>query len=38
MLPHTVLEPQDNPAFLGVVDRIIAALVRRDRPVEVYLI
>jgi hypothetical protein len=38
MLPHTVLEPRDDPAFLAVVDRLVAAVVRRDRPEEVYLV
>ena len=38
MLPHTVLEPRDDPAFLTVVDRIIAALVRQSWPEDVYLI
>jgi hypothetical protein len=38
MLPHTTLEPQDDPAFLAIVDRLIANLVRRNRPDEVHLI
>jgi hypothetical protein len=38
MLPHTVLEPQDDPAFLVVVDRIVAGLACRDEPDEVYLV
>ncbi len=38
MLPRTALEPRDDPAFLAVVDQIIAALARRDRPDEVYLV
>jgi hypothetical protein len=38
MLPHTSLEPQDDPAFLAVVDRLVVSLVRRDWPEEVYLI
>ncbi len=37
-LPCTVLEPQDDPAFLAIVDHIIAALVCQDRPDEVYLV
>jgi hypothetical protein len=38
MLPHTILEPRDDPAFLAVVDRVIATLVLQDRPEEVYLV
>ena len=38
MMPHTFLEPHDDPAFLAAVDRIIAACVRRDAPQEVRLI
>jgi hypothetical protein len=38
ILPHTMLEPQDDPAFLGLIDRIIANLVRLERPGEVYLV
>jgi hypothetical protein len=38
MLPHTGLEPRDDPAFLALVDRIIAGLVRREQPVDVHLI
>ena len=37
-LPSTVVEPQDDPAFLAIVDHIIAALVYQDRPEEVYLV
>jgi hypothetical protein len=33
-----VLEPQDDPDFLAIVDRIILRLVRRQRPEEVYLV
>jgi hypothetical protein len=38
MVPHTFLEPHDDPAFLAAVDRIIAACVRRDAPQEVRVI
>jgi hypothetical protein len=38
MLPHTFVEPQDDPAFLAVVDRIVAALVHRDQPADVFLV
>jgi hypothetical protein len=38
MLPHTFIEPSDDPAFLAVVDRIVSALVRRDQPADVYLV
>jgi hypothetical protein len=38
MLPRTVLEPQDDPAFLAVVDRILATLVCQDRPDDLYLV
>lgn len=38
MLPHTTLEPRDDPTFLAVVDRVIAALVSRDRPQDVHLV
>jgi hypothetical protein len=38
MLPHTQQEPRDDSAFLAAVDRIIASIVTRDRPEEVYLV
>lgn len=38
MLPRTMAEPRDDPAFLSVVDQILAALVSRDDPAEVYLV
>ena len=38
MFPHTILEPQDDPAFLTIVDRIVGNLVRQNCPDEVHLI
>jgi len=38
MLPRTMAEPRDDPAFLSVVDLILAVLVSRDEPTEVYLV
>ncbi len=38
MLPHTALEPRDDPTFLAVVDKIIAAFILRDHPQDVHLI
>jgi hypothetical protein len=38
MLPQTLQEPRDDPAFLAAVDRIIASLVMRDLPEDVYLV
>jgi hypothetical protein len=38
LLPHTTLEPRDEPAFLAVMDRIIGALTVRERPGDVYLV
>src|SRR4051812_48905705 len=38
MFPHTNLEPQDDPAFLAIIDRMIANLVSRNGPDEVHLI
>jgi hypothetical protein len=38
MLPYTVRQPQDDPTFLAVVDRIVATIVCRDWPEEVYLV
>jgi hypothetical protein len=35
MFPQTILEPQDDPQFLAVVDRLIAGLAQRDRPEEI---
>src|SRR4051812_10758479 len=38
MFPQTVPEPRDDPAFLAVIDQILLAPVRRDRPDDVYLV
>src|SRR5215204_4235594 len=38
MMPHTFLEPHDDPAFLATVDRIIAECVRREAPQEVRVV
>ncbi len=38
MFPYTFLEPQDDPAFLTVVDRIVAKLCDQHRFEEVHLI
>lgn len=38
MLPHTTLEPRDDPTFLAVIDRIVGSLVLRDRPQGVHLV
>jgi hypothetical protein len=38
VLPGTTLEPRDDPTFLAIIDRIIAALVLRDRPKDVHLV
>src|SRR5262245_39706139 len=38
MAPETFAEPDDDPAFLACVDRIIAGLIERHRPEEVYLV
>src|SRR5438132_10549863 len=38
MSPETFAEPDDDPAFLACVDRIIAGLIERHAPEAVYLI
>jgi hypothetical protein len=38
MTPETFPEPDDDPAFLNCVDRIIAALIDRDASEELYLV
>ncbi len=38
MAPETFAEPDDDPAFLACVDRIIAGLIGRHRPEELYLV
>ncbi len=38
MVPETFAEPDDDPSFLACVDRIIAGLVERHTPEEIYLI
>jgi hypothetical protein len=38
MPPETFPEPDDDPAFLNCVDRIIAALIDRHAPEELYLV
>jgi hypothetical protein len=38
LLPHTQVEPRDDPAFLAVVDSILANLSLRDRPDDVYVV
>ena len=38
MFPHTQLEPRDDPAFLNLLDKIIAGLVRTEPPEDVYLV
>ena len=38
MTPETLPEPDDDPAFLNCVDRIIAGLIDRHSPEELYLI
>src|SRR3954454_14461105 len=38
MAPETSAEPDDDPAFLACVDRIIAGLVERHGTKEVYLV
>jgi hypothetical protein len=38
MMPHTFLEPRDDPAFLATIDQIVGACVRRDAPQEVYVV
>src|SRR5688500_5204884 len=38
MLPRTELEPRDDPAFLAMLDRVIAGLVQSETPDDVYLV
>lgn len=38
MAPETFAEPDDDPAFLACVDRMIAGLVERHSPEEIYLV
>ncbi len=38
MLPHTFLEPQDDPAFLAIVDRIVSNLCAQHQTEEAHLI
>jgi hypothetical protein len=38
MPPVTFPEPDDDPAFLNCVDRIIAAVIDRQAPEELYLV
>jgi hypothetical protein len=38
VLPQTTLEPQDDPAFLAVIDRIVGALTVRIQPQDVRLV
>ena len=38
MMPHTFLEPHDDPAFLAAVDRIIGSCVREEAPHAVHVI
>jgi hypothetical protein len=38
MTPETFPEPDDDPAFLNCVDRVIAALIKRHAPEELYLV
>jgi len=38
MTPETFAEPDDDPAFLACVDRLIAGLVEHHAPEEVYLV
>lgn len=38
MLPQTTVEPFDDPAFLAVIDRLVARLVERDHPQDVHIV
>lgn len=38
MMPHTFLEPRDDPAFLAAIDRLIGSCVRQEAPQEVHLV
>lgn len=38
MLPHTFLEPQDDPAFLAIVDCIVSNLCTQHQSEEVHLV
>jgi hypothetical protein len=38
MMPHTFLEPCDDPTFLATVDRLIGSCVRQEAPQEVHLV
>jgi hypothetical protein len=38
MALETFAEPDDDPAFLACVDRIIVGLVEQHKPEEVYLV
>jgi hypothetical protein len=38
MTPETFPEPDDDPGFLNCVDRVIAGLIDRHAPEEIYLI
>jgi hypothetical protein len=38
MVPRTFVEPKDDPAFLALVDRVVAHLTQSQRPTDVHLV